>query len=84
MVGLDGLDVKKQVVEVGLDLNGLVVDQLVEKEVVEVGLDLNDLVVDQLVKKQVVAAEVRPSSLSLHLEASAPKDGQPVDRKIKV
>ena len=67
---------------VGLD--GLVVDQLVKKQFVEVGLDLNGLVVDHLVEKQVVAAEVRPSSLSLHLEASAPEDGQPVDRKIKV
>ena len=45
---------------------------------------LEGLVVDQLVEKQVVAAEVRPSSLSLHLEASAPEDGQPVERKIKV
>ena len=45
--------------------------------VVVVGLD--GLVVDQLVENQVVAAEVRPSSLSLHFEASAPEDGQPVD-----
>ena len=66
---------------VGLD--NLVVDQLVKKQVVEVGLDLKGIVVDQLVEKQVVAAEVRPSSLSLHFEASAPKDGQPVERKIK-
>ena len=65
-------------------LYGIVVDQLVKKQVVEVGLDLNGLVVDQLVEKQVVTAEVRPSSLSLHLEASAPEDGQPVDRKILV
>ena len=33
---------------------------------------------------EVVAAEVCPSSLSLHLEASAPEDGQPVDKKIMV